>query len=203
MYKISATNLKHLNSLVPKQSIDLHATESLLIAKTTVSPVFVAIPTVISIIPHRLDHKMTESPTRSPPSSTTTATKVPQEIISEEEMALIDSAFASAAAQFPRNQRSIQSITRLSKRTLLDSMATGSSPDIEDLGRVGWSDSSPLKKRNRGLDSFLHRFRRKRGLSVTDITATVKFSISFSIFNYFFFFGKIKYKLEICVLCLT
>ncbi|CAA3007516.1 exonuclease V, chloroplastic [Olea europaea subsp. europaea] len=115
---------------------------------------------------------MTKSPTRSPPFSTTTATKVPQEIISEEEMALIDSAFASAAAQFPRNQRSIQSITRLSKRTLLDSMATGSSPDIEDSGRVGWSDSSPLKKRNRGLDSFLHRFRRKRGLSVTDITAT-------------------------------
>ncbi|KAL2488833.1 Exonuclease V [Forsythia ovata] len=114
---------------------------------------------------------MTESPTRSPPPSSTssTGTIIPLEIISEEEMALIDAAFA--AAQLPHNARSIQSITRLSKRNLLGCTATRSR-DIEDSGRVGGSDGSPLKKRNRGLDSFLHRFRRKRGLSVTDITAT-------------------------------
>ncbi|CAI9776432.1 unnamed protein product [Fraxinus pennsylvanica] len=107
---------------------------------------------------------MTESPAPPRPPTSSNATKIPQEIISEEEMALIDAAFV--AAQLPRNPSCIQSITR----TLLG----GTAPDIEDSGRVDWSDwdSRPLKKRNRGIDSFLHRFRRERGLSVTDIIAT-------------------------------
>ncbi|CAA3009604.1 exonuclease V, chloroplastic [Olea europaea subsp. europaea] len=106
---------------------------------------------------------MTESPAPPPPPTSSTATKIPQEIISGEGMALIDAAFASAA-QSLRNPSCIQSKTP--KPT-----ATVSSPDIEDSGRVDW-DSSPLKKRNIGPDSLLHRFRQKRSLFVTDITAT-------------------------------
>lgn len=116
------------------------------------------------------------APSRPPTSSN--ATKIPQEIISEEDMALIDAAFV--AALLPRNPSCIQPITRLPKRTLLG----GTAPDIEDSGRVDWLewDSSPRKKRNRVLESFLHRFRSKRGLSVTDIIATVKSSVLLSIF---------------------
>lgn len=122
---------------------------------------------------------MTESPAPPPPPTSSTATKIPQEIISGEGMALIDAAFASAA-QSHRNPSCIQS--RTPKRT-----ATVSSPDIEDSGRVDW-DSSPLKKRNIGPDSFLHRFRQKRSLFVTDITATVK--IEYFPFYYFACFCK-------------
>ncbi|KAK4408912.1 Exonuclease V, chloroplastic [Sesamum angolense] len=88
-------------------------------------------------------------------------------------MALIEAALAAAVpyAQFPQNSRSIRSITLLSKRRLSACTSTGS-PDIEDSGRVVGSNSPQKNKKIRGLESFLHRFRRGRGLSVTDITAT-------------------------------
>ncbi|CAN4119043.1 unnamed protein product [Withania somnifera] len=109
---------------------------------------------------------------------------------SEEEMALIEAAFATAAtrslvsspsrasssssssANLRDNVRSIKSITLLSKR----SFSSCSSPqrdevvvDVEDSGRLM---SCSQMKRNRVVDSLLNRYRRRRGLAVTDITAT-------------------------------
>uniref|UniRef100_A0A5B7AUI1 Exonuclease V n=2 Tax=Davidia involucrata TaxID=16924 RepID=A0A5B7AUI1_DAVIN len=144
---------------------------------------------------------MSDSSTQSSPHTHTTANKnnqtvpqIPIEIVSEEEMALIEAALAAArsslssssspaisavsssssslfsslsSTQFQRNARSIQSITLLSKRRF-SGCTTSSVGDIEDLG-AGFR--SP-QKRNRVTESLLHRFRRKRGLSVTDITAT-------------------------------
>ena len=130
---------------------------------------------------------MAESPTQSPQttisssSSTNVPPQIPIEIVTEEEMALIEAAFASArtslstslstTARFRRNARSIQSITLLSKRGLSGSVETSSVGDIED--SVGVCRNA--QKRNRVNESLLHRFRRKRGLSVTDITSTVMF----------------------------
>ncbi|XAR60472.1 hypothetical protein NMG60_11033871 [Bertholletia excelsa] len=99
---------------------------------------------------------------------------IPIDIVSEEEMALIESALASAVPSssssflfsslsptwFQRNARSIRSITVLSKRPF--STETGPLGDIEDFGGT--------QKRNRLTESFLHRFRRNTGLFVTDIT---------------------------------
>ncbi|XP_019199121.1 PREDICTED: exonuclease V, chloroplastic [Ipomoea nil] len=106
---------------------------------------------------------------------------IPIEIISDEEMALIEAALAatrpslscssSSSTQFQRSARSIHSITLTSKRQLSGCTETGLSSvgDIED-GR-NRIITSPRKK-NRFTQSLLHRFRRKRGLAVTDITAT-------------------------------
>ncbi|VFQ98903.1 unnamed protein product [Cuscuta campestris] len=91
-------------------------------------------------------------------------------------MALIDAALAAAcpsiscSTQLQRGVRSIHSITLLSKRRVSGCTESGSSPtrDVEDVGnRI----VSPRKK-NRLKESLLQRFRRKRGLAVTDITAT-------------------------------
>lgn len=89
-------------------------------------------------------------------------------------MSLIEAAFSSAAAaspsvQFDRNVRSIRSIAILSKRRLSGCTELRNS-DIEDSGRVIGSNSP--NRKSRVLESFLHRFRRRRGLSVTDITST-------------------------------
>ncbi|RAL46103.1 hypothetical protein DM860_006257 [Cuscuta australis] len=124
---------------------------------------------------------MSESPTQSPMEPDTTPCPsprphIPVEIISDEEMALIDAALAAAcpsiscSTQLQRGVRSIHSITLLSKRRVSGCTESGSSPtrDIEDGGnRI----VSPGKK-NRLKESLLQRFRRKRGLAVTDITAT-------------------------------
>ncbi|KAM1148982.1 hypothetical protein ACFX2B_029329 [Malus domestica] len=101
--------------------------------------------------------------------------EIPIEIVSEEEMALLEAAIVSARASFSAipairssmlsfhgNVRSIQSITALSKRRL----SGCSEPDIEDSGGL-----KSAQKKTRVADSFLHRFR-KKGLYVTDITAT-------------------------------
>lgn len=101
--------------------------------------------------------------------------EIPIEIVSEEEMALLEAALVSARASFSAipaircstfsfrsNVRSIKSITALSKRRL----SGCSEPDIEDSGGL-----KSAQKKTRMADSFLHRFR-KKGLSVTDITAT-------------------------------
>ncbi|KAG4974113.1 hypothetical protein JHK87_030934 [Glycine soja] len=92
---------------------------------------------------------------------------IPIEIISDDEMALIEAAFAFASTRTFSSLRSSSSsklplctnalsITPLSKRKL--------SSDIEDL--------PTCKKKHTLSDSFLHRFRNKRGLSVTDLTST-------------------------------
>lgn len=130
--------------------------------------------------------KMTESPSESLSDSpfnrniddkkNDIVPEIPIEIVSEEEMALLEAALVSARASFSAipairsstfsfrsNVRSIKSITALSKRRL----SGCSEPDIEDSGGL-----KSAQKKTRMADSFLHRFR-KKGLSVTDITATV------------------------------
>lgn len=98
------------------------------------------------------------------------------EIVSEEEMALLEAALALASVpanasaicsplrSFHGKARSIQSITVLSKR----SFSGHTEPDIEDSGNF-----ASTQKKNKNNESFLHRFRKKKGLSVTDITSTV------------------------------
>ncbi|KAH0715752.1 hypothetical protein KY284_008657 [Solanum tuberosum] len=135
--------------------------------------------------------EMTEprSPIHTPPEEIQTSqnphnivSEIPLEIISEEEMAIIEAAFAatrslvksplrasSSPAHFQNNVRSIQSITLLSKRSLSSCSSQSDSlvVDVEDSGRLMSS-----QKRNRVVASLLSRYRRKRGLAVTDITAT-------------------------------
>ncbi|XP_059660611.1 exonuclease V, chloroplastic-like isoform X2 [Cornus florida] len=128
---------------------------------------------------------MTQSPTQSSPNTNndqTTTPHIPTEIVSEEEMALIEAALASALSSsssslfsplsstlFMRNARSISSLTLLTKkRRLSDCAETSSVGDIEDLGNC----TESTQKTNEVSESFFHRFRRKRGLFVTDITAT-------------------------------
>lgn len=116
--------------------------------------------------------------------ATTNVPEIPIEIVTDEEMALIEAAFAATRSSFSssvipassslsprllqRNARSIDSITRLSKRRFSDCGDDGSARDIEDFGRLRRSP-----KRIEARESPLHRFRRKKGLSVTDITRTV------------------------------
>ncbi|KAF7823441.1 Exonuclease V, chloroplastic [Senna tora] len=98
---------------------------------------------------------------------------IPIEIVSDEEMALIEAALASARSltslpssspQFRPNPKSpLKSILLLSKRTL--SRCTQS--DIEDPPNL-----IATQKRSRVAESYLRRFRKNRGLAVTDITST-------------------------------
>lgn len=144
-----------------------------------------------------------ESPTHSPPNTTPLVqtqsnSDIPIEIVSEEEMALIDSALALATTRSAT--RSIHSITVLSKRGLFNC-----STDIEDHG--GKNTNIQHQKRFRVNESLLYRFRRKRGLFVTDITASVGtmflFTLDFmcvfvclryEIVELYFFFLKKNYK---------
>ncbi|KAJ8551845.1 hypothetical protein K7X08_028288 [Anisodus acutangulus] len=98
---------------------------------------------------------------------------IPLEIISDEEMALIEAAFATATRSLISSplrahfQNNVRSITLLSKRSF-SGCGLQNDPLVADV-----EDSGRFQKRNRVVDSsLLHRFRRKRGLSVTDITAT-------------------------------
>ncbi|XP_022752455.1 exonuclease V, chloroplastic-like isoform X2 [Durio zibethinus] len=127
---------------------------------------------------------MTESPQNNTPpnpdSQEVTVPIIPIEFVSEEEMALIEAAYAASRSslssssssisssicspsRFQSKTKTIQSITLLSKRCLSGSTVL----DIEDSGNL-----TSTQKRSRVAQPFLHRFRRKRGLSVTDITAT-------------------------------
>ncbi|KAL5832966.1 hypothetical protein ACOSQ3_016640 [Xanthoceras sorbifolium] len=141
---------------------------------------------------------MSESPAESTHDDIKSVTPpdIPIEIVSDEEMALIDAALATAtrcslsssaassaisaifcspsrssstcfpSQLLPRNARSIHSITLLAKRRLLPG-GGGETADIEDSGHF-----AETQKRNRVAKSFLELFRKKRGLSVTDITGT-------------------------------
>jgi exonuclease V len=114
---------------------------------------------------------------------------IPIEIVSDEEMAFIEAAYASISSSVlsrslssstpsssPRllhqnNVFSINSITLLSKRNLSSSCdASGAAADIEDTLQFSNSQKKPNIS-----DSFLRRFRKKRALSVTDLTSTVPF----------------------------
>ncbi|KAG5627757.1 hypothetical protein H5410_012975, partial [Solanum commersonii] len=76
---------------------------------------------------------------------------------------------SSLPAHFQNNVTSIKSITLLSKRSLSSCSSQSDSlvVDVEDSGRLMSS-----QKRNRVVASLLSPYRRKRGLVVTDITAT-------------------------------
>ncbi|RZC70392.1 hypothetical protein C5167_033514 [Papaver somniferum] len=108
---------------------------------------------------------------------------IPIEIISEEEMTLIEAAFAattkylssrsssSSTCQIQRNGKSVETITLHTKRRLSgcsESDKNITSTDIEDLV----DNSKNAQKKPKVFETFLHRFRRKRGLAITDITAT-------------------------------
>lgn len=109
-------------------------------------------------------------------SLSTLSSSVAPKLVSQEDMASIEAALAASTrsslsssaicstsqSQFQRNARSIQSITLRAKRrfSLIE-------PDIEDLGSLRSN-----QKKSRVAESFLHRFRNKTGLFVSDITST-------------------------------
>ncbi|KAF3453992.1 hypothetical protein FNV43_RR04435 [Rhamnella rubrinervis] len=129
---------------------------------------------------------MTETPSKSVSESRIIANnenshhsslpKIPIDIVSEEEMGLLEAALTSAGSSctssvidpairsthFQSNVRSIQSITVLSKRGI--SRLAGA--DIEDSG-----DFRSTQKKI-PLPDWFFLFRKKKGLSVTDITHT-------------------------------
>ncbi|PKI62584.1 hypothetical protein CRG98_017006 [Punica granatum] len=93
---------------------------------------------------------------------------IPVEIVSDDEMALLETALALASSRASLSssssllfQRNVRSISSLPKRRL----SGCSVPDIED-------SSDSVAKKSRAPPSLFHRFRKKKGLSVTDITAT-------------------------------
>ncbi|CAO2814434.1 unnamed protein product [Amaranthus hypochondriacus] len=102
-------------------------------------------------------------------------TKIPVEIVSDEEMAFIESAFSLAAAalrrpssSFLRSTTSLESICFASNRGFSNSVIS----DVEDLGQFKSPQMKKIKISDSDSDSFLSKFRKKRGLSVTDLTAT-------------------------------
>ena len=129
---------------------------------------------------------------------------IPIKIISDDEMALIEAAFAfastrscsairssSSSSKSPLHNNAL-SITIASKRRL------SSGSDIEDL---------PTRKKKHPLpDSFLHRFRNKRALSITDLTSTVSIFVFsnwvFGIMNFLCFeeLGYCVFIIESCVI---
>ncbi|XP_057956604.1 exonuclease V, chloroplastic-like isoform X2 [Malania oleifera] len=121
--------------------------------------------------------------------------KIPIEIVSEEEMALLDAALSAATASLPSSPppstppaasllfsppsssppfhgstkaaRSVESIARLCKRRLVMGCEEA---DIEDSGRFF---SAQKRARADTNESLLRRFRKKNGLAVSDIAATL------------------------------
>ncbi|XP_043708266.1 exonuclease V, chloroplastic-like [Telopea speciosissima] len=124
---------------------------------------------------------MTDSPIKSPPDD---IPEIPVEIVSEEEMALIEAAFSatrcslpssfisSAASSSSSHSRlslvsSVSSITFHSKRRLSVCSEAHTVGDIEDSGRLG-----AAQKKSKVPQSLLDRFRRRKGLAITDLTAS-------------------------------
>lgn len=121
-----------------------------------------------------------QSPTPPNPIETTSfssspPSQIPTEIVSDEEMSLIESAFSLAFAARPslissstsvHFHRNSASITLLSKRSFSNYSTSYCVGDIED--GIGIRST----QRKRVNESLLYRFRRKTGLFVTDITST-------------------------------
>lgn len=109
---------------------------------------------------------------------------IPLEIVSEDEMALIEAALSAAAAaaavRIPSSSSPLLSVSRSLKSTITSplkrTLTCCSNPgtpseEIEDLG-----DNSHMKEKKKsgeGLTSLYLKFRNRRGLSVTDITRSV------------------------------
>lgn len=108
---------------------------------------------------------------------------IPIEIVTEEEMALIELALSAAAASLPRPPKLLSLLPssargpaisgfRPRRRFSVSSSSGASSDDIEDSGGAG-------PKEGGRPSSLLERFRSRRGLAVTDITASVCFFLLF------------------------
>ncbi|KAF8039797.1 hypothetical protein BT93_B2109 [Corymbia citriodora subsp. variegata] len=116
---------------------------------------------------------MTDSPSEPAPYK---GHEIPIEVVSDDEMALLETALTAAAAHvslagnalfpplFQRSARSIGSVSALYKRR----QPGCSEPDLEDLGNCNGVPTA--RDGNGAAPSFSDRFRRKKGLSVTDIT---------------------------------
>uniref|UniRef100_A0A803L3T3 Exonuclease V n=1 Tax=Chenopodium quinoa TaxID=63459 RepID=A0A803L3T3_CHEQI len=94
--------------------------------------------------------------------------KIPVEIVSEEEMAFIEAAFSLASRRSSLSlfcSTSFQSISIASNKRFSTSIVCN---DFEDLGKT----QSPKKKKNKVSESLLNKYRKNRGLSVTDLTST-------------------------------
>ena len=117
--------------------------------------------------PEVIETPTTPIPNEPPQISSSSLSQIPTEIISDEEMSLIEAAFSFAATSLRahRSPPSITSITLLSKRSSSTSPCVG---DIEDGTAIG-----RIQKKKKVNESLLYRFRRKTGLFVTDITSTV------------------------------
>jgi exonuclease V len=98
-----------------------------------------------------------------PPATASEIGDLPVEIVSDEEMALIEAALSAAAAA----SRPVLSSAAARRAVQLSSCAAYSAASGGDI-----EDSPPLPTPRRG--SLLARFRDRRALAVTDITATVK-----------------------------
>jgi exonuclease V len=94
----------------------------------------------------------------SSPASAAPCQEVPVEVVSDEKMALIDAALAAASAAAGARPL-LSSAARRAAAPLSRAAYSAGGGDIED---------SPLPRR-----SLLARFRERRALAVTDITATV------------------------------
>ncbi|KAK7404680.1 hypothetical protein VNO78_05636 [Psophocarpus tetragonolobus] len=104
---------------------------------------------------------------------------IPIEIISDDEMALIEAALAlalaSASASASASTRSFSSLRSSSKSPLHSNALSFTLPSKRRLSTAMVNDIEdlPTRKKTHTLsDSFLHRFRNKRCLSVTDLTST-------------------------------
>ncbi|KAL4578351.1 hypothetical protein LXL04_014473 [Taraxacum kok-saghyz] len=116
--------------------------------------------------PEVIETPTTPIPSETPQISSSPLSQIPTEIVSDEEMSLIEAAFSFAATSLRahRSPPSITSITLLSKRNSSTSHCVG---DIEDGTAIG-----RILKKKKVTESLLYRFRRKTGLFVTDITST-------------------------------
>ncbi|KAG9454333.1 hypothetical protein H6P81_007237 [Aristolochia fimbriata] len=102
------------------------------------------------------------------PRPSSSSSEIPTEIVSEAEMALIEAALAAAVrSSAPAALSSSSSPIRRSfpsGRVLSGCSSSQAARDIEDL-------SLPAPKRAKAAESLFKRFRKRRGLMVTDITA--------------------------------
>ncbi|XP_028757042.1 exonuclease V, chloroplastic-like isoform X1 [Neltuma alba] len=123
---------------------------------------------------------MGETSSSVPVKTNNNVPEIPIEIVSDEEMAIIEAALAYARSftfsvapaipspTFPsqlhiNGKSPVRSIAVLSNK----GFSNCSQSDIEDSGNM-----LNTQKRRREAESYLHRFRKNRGLSITDITST-------------------------------
>ncbi|KAI3518638.1 hypothetical protein L1887_07444 [Cichorium endivia] len=125
--------------------------------------------------PEVIDPPTPPIPAETPQISSSSPSQIPTEIISDEEMSLIEAAFSfavtarstSTSLRPHRNSPSITSVNLVSKRNSSNSSTSYSVGDIED--GIG---TQRVQKKKKVTESLLYRFRRKTGLFVTDITST-------------------------------